>query len=151
MFVKYKLPFDIKRSEGDSQVSGVLADTFTNQINVKLFNGYQRESRSFRNLVGKLQQLRLFTWNLGNIFEAVQGFLAIALEIGLFYFAVRFWQQGFFTIGDFVLIQSYIISLFDRIWDFGRVIQHFYEDLADAAEMTEVLETPWGGGWSAAG
>ncbi len=141
LFVKYKLPYDIKRSEADSKTGAILADTFTNQVNVKLFNGYCRELFGFGEAVKKLRDLRFFTWNLMNIFEAVQGFLAIILEVGLLFYGTVLWKQGLFGIGDFVLVQSYVISLFGRIWDFGRVMQHAYEDLADAVEMTEVLET----------
>lgn len=140
LFVKYKLPFDIKRSHADSRSSAILADTFTNQVNVKLFNGYAGEIANFLKATKELCNLRRLTWNLGNTFEAVQGFLTIILEIGLFYFPIRLWQEGLFTVGDFVLIQSYVITLIMRVWDFGRVAQHVYEDLADAEEMTEILE-----------
>lgn len=140
LFVKYKLSYDIKRSDLDSKVSGVLADTFTNHINIKLFNGYKRELKGFSKVINDLANLRLFTWNLSNVFEAVQGMLAITLELSLFYFGIHFWQKGLFSIGDFVLIQSYVLSLFMRLWDFGRLVQRTFEDLADAKEMTDMLE-----------
>ncbi|KKQ27625.1 MAG: ABC transporter-related protein [Candidatus Magasanikbacteria bacterium GW2011_GWC2_37_14] len=140
LFVRFKLPHDIKRSDLDSKVSGVLADTFTNHTNIKLFNGYKQELGDFSKVVDSLGNIRLFTWNLSNVFEAVQGLLAITLELGLLYFGVQLWRVGLFTVGDFVLVQSYVISLFMRLWDFGRLLQHIFEDLADAAEMTEMLE-----------
>ena len=85
--------------------------------------------------------MQKFTWNLENYFEALQGFLMIGLEIGIFYLGIRLWEQGSFTVGDFVLLQSYILIVFMKIWDFGRVMRHLYRDLADAEEMTEILET----------
>jgi len=140
LFVRFKLPHDIKRSDLDSKVSGFLADTFTNHTNIKLFNGYKRELNDFSKVVNSLSNVRLFTWNLSNFFEAIQGLLAISLELGLLYFGVKLWRVGLFTIGDFVLIQSYVLSLFMRLWDFGRLVQQIFEDLADASEMTEMLE-----------
>lgn len=141
-FSLYKLKYDLKRSEADTQVTAVLADTITNNQNVKLFSGYDRERRSFRDVTGKLQQLRRYCWDLGNIFEAIQALLMIFLELAIFYFAIKLWLKGIFTVGDFVLIQAYILTIFHRLWNFGRIIRSYYEHMADANEMTEILETP---------
>jgi ATP-binding cassette subfamily B protein len=141
-FSRYKLKYDVKRSELDSKVSGVLADTITNQLNIKLFNGYARENNAFRKVTSQLQAIRQFSWNLTNIFDGVQTLMMIGLEIGLMFYAIKLWQAGLITIGDFVLIQTYLINMFDRLWDFGRIIRYYYEAMADAQEMTEVLETP---------
>ena len=142
VFSRYKLKYDVKRSELDSKVSGALADTITNQLNIKLFNGYSRENNAFRKITGRLQAMRNFTWNLTNYFDAVQTLMMIGLEIGLMFYALHLWREGLVTIGDFVLIQTYLINMFDRLWDFGRIIRYYYEAMADAQEMTEILEKP---------
>ncbi len=142
VFSRYKLKYDVKRSELDSKVSGALADTITNQLNIKLFNGYSRENNAFRKITGQLQAMRNFTWNMTNYFDAVQTLMMIGLEIGLMFYALKLWREGLVTIGDFVLIQTYLINMFDRLWDFGRIIRYYYEAMADAQEMTEILEKP---------
>lgn len=141
-FTKYKLKYDIQRSKAETNTTGLLADTITNQSNVKLFNGYVREVNDFVRVNEELRRMRRFTWDLRNIFEAVQGFLMVILEIGILYLAIRLWQKNILTVGDFVLIQAYLINIFMRVWDFGRVIRDVYESLADAEEMTEILSTP---------
>ena len=142
LFSRYKLPYDLERSSADTATTGILADTITNEINVKLFNGYGREVKNYGNATEKLRRLRLFTWLMGSGFFAIQGLLITILEITLFYVAIKLWVIDKFTIGDFVLIQSYIIIVIGKVWDFGRVIQRTYEDLSDANEMTEILLTP---------
>lgn len=142
-FSIYKLKYDIKRTEKDSEVTGVLADTITNQLSVKLFNGFKRENNNFQTKTSELQKLRAFTWNLSNYVEAIQGALVIFLEVGLFYISVNLWKKGILTIGDFVLIQSYILNVFMRIWRLGRMIRRFYEATSDAKEMVEIFETPY--------
>ncbi|MFA6253021.1 MAG: ABC transporter ATP-binding protein [Patescibacteria group bacterium] len=142
VFSRYKLKYDVKRSALDSKVSGALADTITNQLNIKLFNGYSRENNAFRKITGQLQAMRNFTWNLTNYFDAVQTLMMVGLEIGLMFYALHLWREGLVTIGDFVLIQTYLINMFDRLWDFGRIIRYYYEAMADAQEMTEILEKP---------
>ena len=66
----------------------------------------------------------------------------VAIEFVIMYFAVKLWLAKSITIGDIVLIQSYIFLLFNNLWDFGRTIRNLYERLADADEMTEILDTP---------
>lgn len=138
----YKMKYDIERSEADTKATGILADTITNQSNVKLFNGYEREKSLYASALKTVQRLQTFTWDIDNAVDGLQALLMIVLEIGIFYVAIGLWQQGIFTVGDFVLIQAYIISLINHIWDFSRLIRGIYSDLADAEEMTQILETP---------
>lgn len=142
VFTKYKIKFDIQRSKAETDTSSFLADTVTNNTNIKLFNGYRKESEGFANLTDILHKIRWFSWNLSAKFHALQSFLLIVLEIGIFYFAVKLWAKGVLTVGDFVLIQSYIISVIMMVWDFGRVMTRIYEHLAEAEEMTLILDTP---------
>lgn len=141
-FTFYKLRFDIQRNEAETKATGILADTITNNNNVKLFVGYDRERGTFGQAMEKVRHLRWFTWNLDTAFEAVQGFLVVAFELGIFYLAVQLWKSGALTVGDFVLLQSYVIIIFDKVWDFGKIVRQLYSDLADAEEMTVIFDTP---------
>ena len=138
----YKLKYDIRKATLSSQMTGILADTATNQMNVKLFNGHQREIKYFGQVNNQYHNLRLFTWNLDNIFEAVQALLMITLEIGIFYLAIILWQRGIITLGDFVLIQAYVLGIMQRLWHSARIVRRYYEYMANAEEMTEIFDTP---------
>jgi len=142
LFAKYKLKYDIRRAEKETETTGILADTITNHSNVSLFNGFSKEANFFKSKMEEWRKLTIFTWNLGNVFHALQGFLMVVLEIGIMYGAIVLWKRGILTVGDFVLLQSYLISIFHRVWDFSKVIRTIYESLADAEEMTVILETP---------
>ncbi len=140
---RLKSRYDIAHNEADSKVSGHLADTVTNNANVKLFNGLRHETDTFKGLLIKARNLQRIRWDLNSVFEAVQGLLVIGLELGIFYGAIRLWQEGRLTTGDFVLIQAYVITLVNEIWGFGRVIRRLSEAMADASEMTAVMLTPY--------
>jgi len=142
VFTRYKLKYDIQRSEKESETTAVLADTITNHNNIRLFGGYQRELKSFSFVIEQLRKIKKFTWNLSDIFEAIQSFMMISFDIGLMYLAMRLWQRNILTVGDFILIQAYLINMFHRTWDFGKHIRKMYEALADAEEMTVILSTP---------
>jgi ATP-binding cassette subfamily B protein len=79
---------------------------------------------------------------MSNLAEAVQHGLMIILEVGILYTALRFWQDGKLTIGDFAMIQTYMLQMFNRLWEVGRNIRRVYEGLADADEMTRILTQP---------
>lgn len=142
LFSRFKLQYDIARSIAETKTTSFLADTITNHTTVKLFNGYDREKKSFGRVNMEFSNLRRWTWDLGNIFEAIQGILVIALELGVFFGGVVLWKRGYITVGDFVLIQAYLFNIFHRVWDFSRIIRDIYESLADASEMTEILNEP---------
>ncbi len=142
VLIRKKLPYDIKRSALESATTALLADTITNQSAVKFYNGYDREVAGFTEAVNNVRDAKRRSYNLDTWFEGAQSILMYGLEIGMMYGALRLWQRGLLTIGDFALIQSYLLTLFLRIWDLGRIVRGMYEDLADAKEMTEILETP---------
>lgn len=141
-FSAYKLKYDVQRSAQDTRVTGVLADTITNESNVKLFSAFDREAANFARETDRLRYLRRLTWDLSAVFEGIQILLMIILEFGIFMIAIDLWREGTITVGDFVLIQAYLLKVFQRIWDFGKIIRDYYEAMADAEEMTEILDTP---------
>ncbi len=142
IFTSYKIKFDLERNEAESKATAVLADTITNNSNVKLFVGYDREVTNFGNANDYVIKLRKHTWKLDNIFDAMQGLLVVVLQVGIFFLAIYLWKKGTITVGDFVLIQTYIIIIFESVWGFGRIIRQLYTDLSDADEMTAILLTP---------
>lgn len=142
LLTKFKLKYDIMRSAAQTEATGFLADTITNHGNLKLFCGYDREVDGYFNLNEKLKKLKIFAWNLDSIFEAFQALLMIILEVGILYLAVLLWKEGKLTAGDFVLLQTYVFIIFHKLWNVGKIIRHIYQSLADAEEMTVILNTP---------
>ncbi len=141
-FAIWKIKYDVARAAQDTKVSGRLADSITNNINLKLFNGFDKEYQEYKDMTGELFRLRRLGWNLGTVSETVQGFLVVILEFAVMYGAVLLWKQRKLTVGDFALLQAYLLQIFQQLWNFGRFVRRIYESLADANEMTEILETP---------
>ncbi len=142
LFAVYKVKYDAIDAAADTEVSGRLADTITNNVNIKVFTAFGDEMRSFQKLTEKKRLAWMFTWRLSGMIEAVQGAFMIALEFLIMYVAIKLWSRGLLTLGDFALIQSYLIAMFRRLWEFWRVIRDIYRRIADAEEMTEILGTP---------
>lgn len=142
IFVKFKLKHDLAKNELETQSTALLSDTVTNNANVKLFNGYQREVDNYAEMNNKLHLARRFAWDMSAVFDGIQTFLMISLELGIMFYALVLWQKGSFSLGTFVMIQSYLGTIMNHIWSFGNVIRATYQNLADAEEMTEILSKP---------
>ncbi|MBT4153454.1 MAG: ABC transporter ATP-binding protein, partial [Candidatus Magasanikbacteria bacterium] len=67
--------------------------------------------------------------------------MTVGLEFGMLYTAMRLYQQGVLTVGDFALIQAYLVTIFAYMFGFARVIRGIYEQIAEAEEMTEIFES----------
>lgn len=143
IFTKFKLKYDVLKSEKETASTAILADTITNNSNVKLFNGYDSEVASYSQANEELRKVRRWAWDLGSIFESVQGALMVVLELGIMFYAIVLWRNDNFTLGSFVLVQSYLWIIMDHIWNFGWMIRMIYQNLADAEEMTAILSAPF--------
>jgi len=139
---KWKLKYDIQVAATDSKTTGYLADTIANQNTVQLFGGFIFESLGYKKVTNEQAKLTKFTWDLDALIEAGQSFLSFAMQFLLFFFAIKYWQQGVITVGIFVLFQVYLINLIDQLWGFNRIVRDFYQGYADAKEMVEIALLP---------
>lgn len=139
----YKIKIDIKRSEAQTKATGFLSDSITNNSNVKLFCGYKKEVKEFFNLNEKVRKIAEYSFKVDNVFDAVQALFMVALEGTVFYVGIKLWEKEMFTLGDFVLLQSYVLIIFMHVWHFGKLIRKTYQDFANAEEMTVIFNTPF--------
>ncbi|OGE84305.1 MAG: hypothetical protein A2846_02075 [Candidatus Doudnabacteria bacterium RIFCSPHIGHO2_01_FULL_49_9] len=138
-FALYKMPYDLKRAATDTETTAQLADTITNNFNIKIFANYPDEFKRFIRVLYNQFRARKKAYDIGAIGESFNHFYMVAFEIGFMYLAIKFWQADIFTIGDIVLVLTFILRLFDQLWDVGKHIRVIYESIADANEMTEIL------------
>lgn len=138
----WKMRYDKIRAARDSESTAVLSDTLTNHATIQLFARKRYEFKKFRDINQSLRNIMLFTWNLGAIIDAVQFMLFIVIEFGVVFLALHAWRDGLITIGTFVLVQSYMIQIFGRLWDFGRAVRSIFTSFADAREMVDIMLQP---------
>ncbi|TAL20002.1 ABC transporter ATP-binding protein, partial [Patescibacteria group bacterium] len=138
----WKLAIDVVRAAADSRITAALSDSITNSITVKIFNGVREETRRLADVLRSWRLLSTRAWNRGEVIFAIQGALMILLEFGMLVYGSILWRRGIFGVGDLVLIQSYLLVAFNKLWDFGRSFRNIFEALADAREMVEILALP---------
>ncbi len=135
-------PIRKSRAEADTKITATLADAVGNQNTIALFSGTESEKVLFKKVIAAWQAITLKLWNADNRIWGGIGLFMIVIEVGLLGGGVYYWQQGLFTVGDFVLIQAYLITTFDRLVSINRELRRFYDAIADAGEMVAILQTP---------
>lgn len=135
----WKLRFDKAVAEGDSKVGGAYSDAISNIFIVKTFALEQNEQNRINCAADTVYRRKKLAWLLTFISFAVQGVMTFGIELLLIYLMINKWQAGVFEVGEFVLFQSIMIILIQRLWEFGRYFRNFFTALADAAEMAEII------------
>lgn len=142
-YARFKLPYDARRAAADTQTTAQLADSITNNVNIKLFTNYKKEDERFQEVTREQFLIRKKSWDLSTIGDIIQSSFMIGLEFGIIYFAVKLWARGMLSVADIVLLQVYLMRIFDKLWNTGKYIRNIYEALADANEMTAILSEPY--------
>lgn len=141
---KWQQPLRLIRAEKDTELTAALADSISNQNTIALFSANTYEEGLINSVSDRLRTAVIKAWTFDAVVYGVQGLLSIALNIGMIWVGVRYWQQGILTIGDLVLIQTYLFGIFNDLWTIGRQFRMINNGLADASEMVEVMQTPFG-------
>lgn len=135
----WKMRFDKAVAEGDSKVGGVYSDAVSNIFIVKTFALENNEQKRVNQASNEVYRRKKIAWLLTFISFAVQGIMTFGIELLLIYLMIKKWQMGNFQVGEFVLFQSILIMLIQRLWEFGRNFRNFFAALADASEMAEII------------
>jgi ATP-binding cassette subfamily B protein len=139
---QWRQPLREIRTAEDSAVVGALADAVSNQSAISLFAAGTHETKRLLGIVTRWRKAILRSWIADENIWTFQGLLMIGLNVGMLYGAYVYWRRGMLTVGDFVLIQSYIAGTFDQIFNINRDLRRVYDAFADAGEMAGILERP---------
>lgn len=141
MMTRWRQPLRVARSAEESNVTGVLSDSVSNQSTISLFAADAHERGILGSALNKWYRATMRSWNADAWIMGVQGLLAIAIEVAILAGSVFLWRKGLLTVGDFALIQVYILTLIDRVWGIGNSMRRLFSAFADANEMIEIFNT----------
>lgn len=138
---RLRQPSRVARSKADSKVTGNLADAISNQSTVVLFSGAHAEANRFARTIAEWRDAVMRTWIADAWIWTGIGLFMIGIQAALLYAGILLWQRGLFTVGDFVLVQAYLITAFERMERINRELRRMNDAYSDAGEMTEILDT----------
>ncbi|MDO8593672.1 MAG: ABC transporter ATP-binding protein [bacterium] len=147
IYMQYKMvmwlqPLRTKRTEEDSHMTGALSDAVLNHSTITSFAALFYERSYFSKVASKWRDATRgamdgYAWVYG-----IQGLFGLLIEIALLGGTALLWQRGLLTIGDFVLVQIYIIGLLDQVWGIGRNMRQLQDAFSEATEMLDIMELP---------
>lgn len=139
-FIKFKMKYDLLEAEADSKVGGSLADVISNIVTMKIFSARSKEIDLYKEVTAEEKKHRSKAWYLGNIQDGAQGLLMVTINIFVLYKLANNWVAGLVTAGVFVLIQSYMVNLFDKLWGIVKSMTKFIKAMTDIKEVTDIFE-----------
>ena len=99
----YKLKFDLLRSQADTKVTAYLADTITNNNNIKLFGSLATENKNFQKVTFDWFQKMKKSWDITSWIDAGQTVLMVILEFLIIFTAIKLWIADKIVAADFLL------------------------------------------------
>ncbi len=138
--IKWKAPTDIVAAKADSKVTAHFADVLTNILNLKIFSKAKAEQKLFEGRTDDQYRKRLKSWRRQNVQWVVNSLMMLVLNAGGLFYSLYMWNEGLFSAGTVVLLQTYFTQINYRLWELGRAMMMFTKAIADGNEMIEVFE-----------
>lgn len=138
----FRMKYDVISANSDSKTTAYLSDILSSIFTMRIFSRTSDEYKSFCEVTKIEAKNKTKAWNFGSLQWIVQAFLMIALEIIVMRFIIKEVVLGFESIGTIVMIQSYILSLCQNMWNFGQSFVKVKTSFADSNEMALLLDEP---------
>jgi ATP-binding cassette subfamily B protein len=127
-------------SESYSKYSGTLVDIFSNISSVRLFSRFKYETKNLsdsvdslvcndRNMLKYIIKMRL-----------IQDVTLVGLLGVMFYMLLNLYNKGLVTIGDFALILTVTMSIFQSMWHIANKIVDVYKNIGKCYQAMSLIE-----------
>lgn len=126
LLYKRNYPYEIKVNKADSELSGTLSDAITNYFNIKIFSSVRREVSAFYEKTRLWADLAKTRYYRSMVIWGSTGLLMVVCEILMLYLTIKFWGIGLISLGVFVLLQMYMVKLFDLFWNLGYIFRALF-------------------------
>ncbi|MDP1690253.1 MAG: ABC transporter ATP-binding protein [bacterium] len=147
IFMQYRMvmwlqPLRMKRTEEDSHMTGALSDAVLNHSTITSFAALPYERSYFSKVTDQWRAATSKAMDAYAFIYGIQGIFALSIEIAILGGTAFLWQKGLLTIGDFVLVQIYIIGLLNQVWGIGRNMRQLHDAFSETTEMLDIMELP---------
>lgn len=129
-------------NDQDTDANQKAIDSLLNFETVKYFNAEAREAGRYDNAMRKYEAAALKTAYSLAFLNFGQSFLITAGLVGVMVLAALGVQSGDLTVGDFVMVNAYMIQITMPLNFLGTVYREIRQSLIDMAQMFDLLEQP---------
>ena len=129
-------------NEADTQANQKAIDSLLNFETVKYFNAAKREAERYDASMEGYEAMAVKTGQSLAILNFGQALIISTGLIGVMVMAAMGVQQGKLTVGDFVMVQTYMIQITMPLGFLGTVYREIRQALVDMGEMFDLLHQP---------
>ncbi|MBK5933094.1 ATP-binding cassette subfamily B protein [Rhodovulum imhoffii] len=126
----------------DTDANQKAVDSLLNFETVKYFGAEAREAARYDRAMEGYERAALKTSYSLAFLNFGQSFLITAGLVGVMVLAARGVEAGALTVGDFVMVNAYMIQITMPLNFLGTVYREIRQSLVDMAEMFDLLEQP---------
>lgn len=123
-----------------SEISGITADILANAVTVKSFAAERRELEGFGRQLAVFSRLQFARWRAAENIIVTMRALSVVVEGAILLLFARAWTQGAFSLGDFVLVQGFLVAMASRLQSLTRMFRILEDTVGSAREMIDILE-----------
>jgi ATP-binding cassette subfamily B protein len=116
-------------------------DSLLNYETVKYFGAEAREEARYANAARAYAEAAIKSENSVGLLNMAQAVITNALVAAAMAYTVWGWSKGTLTVGDLVLVNTYLIQLFRPLDVLGWVYRTIRQGLVDMAEMFRMIDT----------
>jgi len=132
---QWRVKFRRQMNEADNAVSTKLVDSLLNFETVKYFNNEEHEFNRLRESLDKYESSSItnqYTLSYLNIAQSVVIMTGISIMLILSAYDIK---AGMISIGGFVVINAYMMQLYQPLYFFGTVIREIRQSLIDMENL----------------
>lgn len=116
-------------------------DSLLNFETVKYFNAESREEARYAQAARAYAEAAINSENSVGLLNMAQSVIINGLVAGAMAYTVWGWSKGALTVGDLVLVNTFLIQLFRPLDVLGWVYRTIRQGLVDMAEMFRLIDT----------
>ncbi len=127
-------------SAAKAAVQGVIVDSITNHLSIKIFAGHSHELRNVQ--ATQNDEINKYKDNLLYIekFKILLSIVSILSVVFLFCFAIKLWQLQYITVGDMVFIVNTTMTLMTVIWFAGDEISYMFHEFGICKQSLSLIQ-----------
>ena len=129
-------------NDQDSDANQKAIDSLLNFETVKYFNAEAREAQRYDGAMAAYEGLAVKTGYSLSLLNAGQSFIITSGLVGVMVMSAMGVQAGTLTVGDFVMVNAYMIQITMPLGFLGTVYREIRQALVDMGEMFGLLAQP---------
>ncbi len=141
MITEWRTRLRAQMNRLDGQAMSRAVDSLLNYETVKYFGAERREKNRFASATNDYAEAAIRTDNSLAMLNIVQAFILQLMMGGAMAWTVWGWSQGRLSVGDLVLVNTYLQQLFRPLDMLGWVYRTIRQGLVDMAEMFRLIDT----------